>query len=373
MKGKGTAYFNSLNYSIANEDAAFELSLCQSLQPRKILAICGSGARFLPLASTGPEKITALDLATQQLALADLRRSLMQSCPLDTYLRFFGYPPYSPHEHKAERAALFAGLDIQPETRAYFRRLFRRIDWDGLLYQGRWEKTFIGVPKRVRRLIGPVYDSIFKFKDLAEQHSFFSKKLKDPLWSSVPAGVLMLIGNATFFNAALYRGNFVRKNIPESYFDFYAHAFRRLFYNGLTRENFFLQICFLGRLQYPEGNPVEVHPEVYQKAQEALRSGTRIELTASDVLNFASTTEERYDFVSLSNVPSYLSGAAESNYLQRLTRCLNRGALVVVRCYLRIPQSTDSTGFVDVSQDYSELAAREKMQMYRIIVYKYVG
>lgn len=369
----GNAYFNSLNYSIANEDVAFELAICRQVKPKKILAICGSGARFLPLASTQPEKITALDLATQQLALADLRRSVMQHYPLQDYLRFFGYPPYSTHEFKAERAALFSELDIKPSTRTYFQQLFRQINWDGLLYQGRWEQTFIGIPKKVRLLVGTAYDNIFQFKTMEEQDRFFAEKLKDPIWTSVPAAVLMLMGNATFFNTVLYRGSFVRKNIPESYFDFYSSAFRRLFANGLTRENFFLQICFLGRLQYPEGNPLEVHPDVYPLAQEALQAGTTIELMERDVLGFAARTTEKYDFVSLSNVPSYFSGAPESNYLQSLARCLNRGAIVVVRCYLRIPQGTDTSGYVVVSHDYRELAALEKMQMYRIIVYRYVG
>jgi len=369
----GNAYFNSLNYSIANEDVAFELGICRRIKPRKILAICGSGARFLPLASTQPEKITALDLATQQLALADLRRSVMQHYSLQDYMRFLGYPPYSTHEYKAERAALFSELDIHAETRRYFQQLFRQINWDGLLYQGRWEQTFIGIPKKVRLLVGTAYDNIFQFKTQDEQDRFFAEKLKDRLWASVPAAVLMLMGNATFFNTVLYRGSFVRKNIPDSYFNFYSSAFKRLFANGLTRENFFLQICFLGRLQYPEGNPLEVHPDVYPLAQKALQGGTQIELVERDVLGFAAKTQDKYDFVSLSNVPSYFSGAAESNYLQSLTRCLNRGALVVVRCYLRIPQGTDTSGFVDVSHEYEELAAKEKMQMYRIMVYKYVG
>ncbi|WP_141735255.1 DUF3419 family protein [Oligoflexus tunisiensis] len=369
----GNPYFNSLNYSMANEDAAYELGICRQIHPKKILAICGSGARFLPLASTGPEKITALDLAPQQLALADLRRTLMQHQPLEHYLRFMGYPPYSTEAFRTERAALFGELDLRSETRSYFAELFRQINWEGLLYQGRWEQTFIGIPKRLRKVVGTAYDSIFEFTSQEEQDRSLAAKLKDPIWCSVPAAVLMLMGNATFFNTVLYRGSFVRKNIPDSYFDFYSRAFKRLFANGLTRENFFLQICFLGRLQYPEGNPVEVHPDVYPLAQRALQNGTAIELIVRDILSFAAKAQDKYDFVSLSNVPSYFSGAPESNYLQSLARCLNRDALVVVRCYLRIPQGTDTSGFVDVSHEYEELAAREKMQMYRIFVYRYVG
>lgn len=366
-------YFNSLNYSIANEDIAFELSLCKAIRPRRILAICGSGARFLPLAATRPEHITAIDLAPQQLALADLRRSLMQTVSLDEYQQFLGYPPYDTVSHKEERQALFTRLDLKPTTRRYFEQLFARINWEGLLYQGRWEQTFIGIPNRVRLLVGDAYDGIFDFTDKEKQDTFFAEKLQSRLWKSVPAAVLMLMGNKTFFNTFLYRGSFVRKNIDEGYFEFYSKAFLRLFANGLTRENFFLQICFLGRLKYPEGNPLEAQASVYPDAQKALQAGTSIHLVESDVLSFAASSDERYDFVSLSNVPSYFSGAPEKNYLQTLARCLNPRALVVVRCYLRVPEGTDMSGFVDISHEYKDLAAREKIQMYRILVYRYQG
>ncbi len=369
----GENYFQSLNYSIANEDVSFELDICRQTQPKKILAICGSGARFLPLASVHPQRITALDLAPQQLALAELREVLMKKVSLDDYLKFFGYPPYDTDQHHKERETIFHSLSLQPATRDYFLNFFNILKWAGPLYQGRWEKTFIAIPKLLRKWVGRRYDAIFDFHDQIQQDLFFAKKLRDPLWKLLPGAVLFFIGNATFFNAVLYRGSFVRKNIPGSYLDFYSGVFRRLFANGLTRENFFLQICFLGKLKFPEGNPPEVHPPIYAASQQALQQGTQIDRIQNDVLSFATETSERYDFVSLSNVPSYFSSPAEQNYLQVLARCLNPNALVVVRCYLRIPENTDTLGYEDVSLQYQELAAKEKMQVYRIIVYKFNG
>lgn len=366
-------YFNSLNYSLANEDVAFELAICRQLKPNHILTICGSGARFLPLASVQPQRITALDLAPQQLALAELRQVLMQNYPLDDYLRFFGYPPYTTDDNQDQRRELFETLPLRAPTREYFLELFSRLNWKGLLYEGRWEKTFTGIPKRLRKVIGGAYDNIFNFFDQEAQDRFFAKKLQDPLWKLIPGAVLLLVGNASFFNAVLYRGNFVRKNIEETYFQFYSGVFRRLFANGLTRENFFLQICFLGRLKFPEGNPVEVHPAVYQAAQQAMQAETQVDFVLSDVLSFSEQTKHRYDFVSLSDAPSYFTGEAERNYLQALSRCLNRGARVVVRHYLHIPEQTDTTGYNDVSEEYRDLAAQEKMQVYKIFVYEYIG
>ena len=68
-------YFNDLNYSLANEDTRLELDLCKTYKPKAILSICGSGGRFLPLLAAGtPKKIVALDLAPQQLHLAEMRK-----------------------------------------------------------------------------------------------------------------------------------------------------------------------------------------------------------------------------------------------------------------------------------------------------------
>jgi S-adenosylmethionine-diacylglycerol 3-amino-3-carboxypropyl transferase len=366
-------FFNTLNYSMANEDSTFEWSICQSLKPRRILAICGSGARFLPLAATGPEVITAIDLAEQQLALGELRSELMKQSPLEDYLQFFGYPPFTTTAHRDMRAALLADLRLSDATRRYFKEHFRQNNWQGLLYEGRWEKTFTGIARKVRSIVGSRYDEIFAFQSLEEQKRYFDAKLQDPLWKMVPGLTLMFVGNATFFNAVLYGGRFPRKNLPESHFRFYVDRFSRLFYNGLTRENFFLQICFLGRLLYPEGNPLEVKAEVFAASQEALRQGTKIECVVSDLATFPQKARERYDFVSLSNVPSYLSGAMERNFLSQLKRCLQPGAIVVARYYLRIPEGLDTAGFADITEQYKVPAFAEKMQVYNIAVYRYEG
>jgi S-adenosylmethionine-diacylglycerol 3-amino-3-carboxypropyl transferase len=181
------------------------------------------------------------------------------------------------------------------------------------------------------------------------------------------------VGNATFFNAVLYGGRFPRKNLPGSHFRFYVNRFSRLLYNGLTRENFFLQLVFLGELRHPEGCPIEVKPEIYKASQAALQGHTEIEFVAKDLLTFTEETQEKYDFVSLSNVPSYFSGDMERTFMSRLKACLNPGAIVVVRCYLRIPEGTDFSGYEDITSQYQEAALAEKMGVYNIMVYRFIG
>jgi S-adenosylmethionine-diacylglycerol 3-amino-3-carboxypropyl transferase len=368
------SYFNELNYSLANEDSRLELHLVQQIRPAKILSICGSGGRFLPLAASFPAKIVALDIAPQQLALAELRAQTMRQLDFEDYCRFWGFPPYHPQQHHEWRRQLFPSLRLSDATQAYFQKLFEIQKWQGLIYAGKWEQTITGTNRLLRKIVGGRYDEIFGFRTMEEQRNYFDRVLKNFWWKLFPRLVLLLVGNATFFNALLYRGHFVKKNIPENTFSFYRKVYRRLFYNGLTRENFFLQLSFLGELRFPEGNPIEAQPEVYAAMREALlQERVQIEHQRADFIAYTRTCQEKFDFVSLSDVPSYFAGSAERNYLQELSRCLNPGAIVVVRCYLRIPENCDTNGYEDVSSHYDTLIMSEKMQVYRIYIYRYKG
>ena len=370
---KATKYFKHLNYSLANEDTTLELRLCQQHKPKHILSICGSGGRFLPLFAAHPASVVALDLAEQQLYLAEMREESMRKLSYNDFLAFWGYPPYAPGVMTRERQTWFRSFQLSDAAREYCAELLQRHRWHGLIYAGKWERTFIGVAKVIKHLIGDRYDEIFAFDQVQSQQDYFDEKLANNRWKFVPRLVLRIFGNAAFFNAVLYKGHFVRKNIDEGYYDFYRQAFRRLFANGLTRHNFFLQLCFLGVLRFPEGNPVEADPAVFALVQAALRKGQPTKRVQSDLLAYAASTTERFDFVSLSDVPSYFAGDVERTYLQQLKVCLNPGALCVVRCYLRIPEGTDLTGFRDVTADYAALIAAEKTQVYRIFIYQYLG
>lgn len=366
-------YFNDLNYSLANEDTRLELDLCKIYKPKSILSICGSGGRFLPLLAAGPKKIVALDLAPQQLYLAEMRKMVILECTFDSFLLFWGFPPYKTTENRAKRKAIFESLTLSAECRKYFEELFASNDYEGLIYKGKWERTIIGVPKLLRRVVGNRYDKMFEFKTQAEQDAFMNDKLNDKIWKLVPRGVVLLLGNAAFFNAFLYRGHFVKKNIPDTYYDFYRLAFRRLFFNGLARENYFLQLCFLGELRFPEGSPVEALESVFNASKETLKKDPEIKLVLDNVLEYSRKSDEKFDFVSLSDVPSYFQGEDERQYMQGLKRNLNKDAVVVMRAYLRVPEGTILTDYEDISETHRLLIDKEKVQMYKTFIYRFKG
>ena len=267
---------------------------------------------------------------------------------------------------------MFRELNLSGGARSYFLELFNSINFASLLYEGKWEKTFTGVPKLLRRIVGTRYDEIFRFTDLKEQNAYFDRELNHQAWLIVPRLVLRAFGNAAFFNAFLYKGSFVKKNLSETHFEIYRNAFRKLFYQDLTRSNFFLQLIFLGHLYYTEGNPIEAHQEIFSAVKESLKE-KKVTLKQSDLLKIAAEDTQKFDFVSLSDVPSYFSGEVEVNYLQTLAQGLNEGALVVVRCYLRVPEGTVLDGYDDVTAQYQDLVKAEKTQIYTTFIYRYRG
>lgn len=370
-------YFSALNYSLANEDTEFELELARREGAQAILTVCGSGGRSLPFLALAPERLDLVDLAGAQLLYAEVKAQTLASLTHEEYLLFWGFPPFSPEENRGVRQHLFSRLDLRAEVREFFSKVLISTEYQSPIYHGKWEIAYTGIPKNLRRIFGPrlarFYDALFQHHDLPSQRAFVRTALANRLWQAIPKALLLAFGNAHYFNAALYKGAMMEKNIPGSRYKLYRRAFIRAMTRGLARENFFLQLTFFGRLVYPEGNPPEAAASLHAKAKAAL-AHTKLRFLQQSIIPESSATQHtRYDFVSLSDVPSYFRGAMEQQYLQMLRPTLLPGAVVVVRCYLRIPEGTNTQGFSDISAHYQELIDREKTQMYRIFVYRYTG
>ncbi len=369
---KSKEYFSKLNYTLANEDSTLEVEMVKQLKPKNTLTVCGSGGRALPLLVGTSEKLVCADLSENQLWLAELREETIRRFSFREFCLFWGFPPYEVSENKKGRQEMFQTLELSRDAKDYFLQLFTSLEWQGLLYEGKWEKTFTGVPKFLRKFLGDRYDHVFNFTNVENQKTFFDRELTKLSWVFIPRMVLRAFGNAAFFNAFLYKGHFVKKNVPETHYEYYRQAYRKLFYLGLNRENFFLQLTFLGKLVYPEGNTIEATPEVFAAMKKVIDK-REIIYKKGDLLSVGESTKDKFDFVSLSDVPSYFDAATDANYLQRLKKGMNPGAHAVVRCYLRVPEGTDLTGFKDVSTEFQHLIDSEKTQIYRIFIYRFEG
>lgn len=377
---KNPSYFSGVNYSLGNEDTSFEYALQQKLNPKKILSVCGSGSRFLPflaMSDVVPEKIVAVDLSVEQLQLTQLKMETYRSFDYDQFLLFWGFPPYEWRENAQKRKLMFEALPLKDQKiRDLGQSLLERSEYQSIIYSGKWEQTFRKISKLARRTLASNFHEIFECKNLKEQREFFQKKFTKARLHAL----LLLLGNATLFNSLLYKGSFVNKNIDESYYGYYTKAFDYIMENLPVRENFFMQLCLFGHIICPEGIPIDSRPHLFPLIKDnLLKAKTQIELVQGDLVGVlksygekAEEDRDRFDFVSLSDVPSYFSGDLEKNFMQEIRGGVSDGGVLVLRSYLKVPEC-NLKGFKEITNKFKKEISREGLQMYRIQVFQKIG
>lgn len=351
-------YFDDLNYTLGNEDSSLEFSVLPR-NTNHVLAIAGSGSRILPLLAKHPKQLTCIDTSSPQLYLTELRIETLKSLEYDEFIAFWGYPPHS--LSPVDRKKVFQRLNLSKATHRFINDLFKENKWKSLLYLGKWERTFITLSKINKLITGKKASELFYQKSTNEYFSY----LKNSFPHKTLAFVVFILGNASVFNALLYKGHFPKKNIPETMPKFYLKAFYRLFNQGLARNNFFLQLLFFGKLIFPEGNPIECNKRIFLLAKTGVNNAKIIYLRG-DIINEITKIVDLIDFISFSDVPSYFTGVVEKNYLQDIYPYLSPHALVAIRYYLHIPEGAIMKGYKDVSKNYSDQINKEKVQMYLI-------
>lgn len=355
------AYRNALNYSIGEEDPRVEQSLIPA-ERATLLAVAGSGARIVPLLTRRPAKIVCADVAVAQLALAALRIALVRRSCHEDFLRFLGYRPgMSP----AERQAHFDSLALPDDLEPHARRLLESIRWQAPLYAGRYETMLIRLSRINALFTGAAGRGIFDCGTLSAQRDYYARTFPRQRWESVVA----LLGNATVMNGLLYRGDCPASHTGATV-AVYRALFERLFTRQPARRSCFLQMLFFGRLEYEEGFPLECDADVFTLAQQAA-ARCEIDYRQADVFACLQPNE-RVDFCSLSDVPSFLDEATAANALQSLRPHLAPGAVVVARGHLRYV-APDADGFADIAGDYRDLIEDERTGLWRFGIFQLKG
>ncbi len=357
----GSQYFRELNYTLTNEDSLLERNILP--EPcTHAWVVCGSGGRVLPLLKNGLRRLAVVDLSAPQLALCDLRLSLLRVLDHPDYLGFFSYPGGS-EVSPQDRESIFMDLKLRPSSRRYLEARLKSAGFRSPLLEGRWERTFIGFSKLARLMLGAGrIERLFACTNVSEQEELVRRE-----WSGLPwKALIALAGNARTFNSLLYSGDFPVNNTGVGYVTYYQRAFDRLFAQGLARDNFFLQLTLLGELRFSSGLPPEADPVIYREARQAL-SGIELEWIEGDLVSGLERAKG-VDFVSFSNVASYFNPPVEQEFLQRIGKGLLPGARVVLRHYLHRPEGLVRQGFQDITSAFRESIALERMQMYEVEV-----
>jgi S-adenosylmethionine-diacylglycerol 3-amino-3-carboxypropyl transferase len=359
-------YFNTLNYTLANEDTTLEVEMVRKLKSSSVLAIAGSGGRSLPLAIEGVERLSYVDMAQEQIYFVQLKELTLKKLEHEEYLRFWGYAPYRDDSSRRWRQQQFYKLNLPSEAASYLEGAFDHHGWVSLLYTGKWERTFYKFSRVALLLMGRErLDRFLLFDNIEDQKNYFYGEFNQKRWRMV----LRMLGNASIFNALLYKGSFVKKNIPEGHFEFYQKVFSRLFETHLVVENYFLQMCLYGRIVDQRGNLIETQKPLFDQLQGNL---THVALSpqCGNVLEILGGMSEEFDFFSFSDVPSYFSGNTEREFMQMIRPAIKSGGVVVNRYYLKICQEVNLDGFEEITPDFDDLIALEKVQVYNIKVYR---
>jgi S-adenosylmethionine-diacylglycerol 3-amino-3-carboxypropyl transferase len=359
----GNKYFSGLNYTLGNEDTSVEIALINQLLPKNVFTICGSGGRSLPLLNKKCESITLADLSLEQLFLAELRYYSYKHLSYEDFCLFWGYYPFKPEDHHNKRRDLFRSFDISPKAYAFLSQVFHEINYESLLYLGKWERTFTFFAKINRIALGKDFDRILRFDSLDDQKYYYHHHFPMTKWK----GILHVLGNKTMFNALLYKGDFIQKNSPLTHFQYYFNAFDRLFTTDLAQKSFFLHLCFYGKINSLAGVPIEAQKDAHQRIQE---SKGQVFYVQEDFVSHLAVGKKKYDFLSLSDVPSYFSGELERDFMQKIKPSLEVGAIVVTRYYLRKSECL-LDGYLDITDKYKNFLELEKVQMYDIKIYQY--
>lgn len=348
-------YFQSLNYSMANEDTNLEFELARKMNAKSILTVGGSGARALPFLALPLEKLTIVDISPDQLLFVELKLQTIKQLEHKDAITFWT------SEEASARDAVFQKLKLEQKFQDFYHYHAKKNPKLAPLYWGKWEKTF----RTFSKLVGLFFpkntrEAAFKTDKPFE---FFRDHIQGFKWDTL----LKIIGNKAMFNSILYKGSFIQKNSELSYFEYYSQAFERLFALDVKRSHF-LQLCFCGKVVRDEGLPIEFDPYIFEKIK-----ASQVTPHYSQGSVFERPEATQYDFVSLSDVPSYLSGEMEKNYLQMIKKNVANSGVVVNRFYLRTTENTNESGYKNITQDHSGLISQELVQMYLVQLLQKTG
>lgn len=355
-------YFKNLNYSLGDEDSSIEYNILEHNQ-NHIMGIAGSGGRILPLLARNPNKLTCVDILDEQLFLTEMRCAAIKLLDYVNFKAFLGYPPIE--MSPLERKRIFRQLELSEKAKFYLEKVFEKAGWSEIIYIGQFEKTLITLSKINRVITGKQGQMLFDNNNLSDQVKYLNTHFPRHRWNLV----LRLLANTSVLNSLLYKGDFPKKNIPGSHFENFKRIFDQIFYQMDVNKSFFAQLCFFGKLINDRANPIEVNKGVFDAAKQGLKK-CKVTYINGDIMAVIQKSElKSLDFISLSDVPSFMKGDSELNYLQLTRPHLANSGKVVVRGNLRVTDPVKE-GFEEIGSSYQELFKQESTQLWNINVYQ---
>ncbi len=353
-------FFESLNYSLGNEDSHIEAQL--SSNAHSILAIAGSGSRLVPLLSNNPKHMTVLDLSPVQLNFARIRIEAIKSLEFDEFLGFWGYQYLNP----SMRKSLFEKLKLPPPLKQFWSAREDQWLYEGWYGMGRWEQSLKKLGRTFSKWFHFDPEPLFTATSLEEQ-----KLINKSYWPEHRAKLFFkFAANNLILDRLLYKGHLLspgyeyEKNTSE----FLLKTFIRLFNTGIARNNFFLQWIFLGQVKYFENTLPETNLYWFTRAKN---SHTEINYQLNDALTFTLNSYP-FDSYSFSDIVSYMGPDSIEQLLVNIsTHTKNQKA--IFRSFLKHPRSPlefSSRGWSRIRHEEDFASESDRTGVYRFHIYE---
>ena len=362
-------FIENLNYTLSNEDTLIE----QKILPDKadnIFVVGGSGARVLPLLVKNPKTIYVSDLSMKQLFLVELRLQAALHLEYEDFLFFLGYRGACQDGgiDGNDRYTVFKSLPLSNECRLFWEEQKNIWIQRGFIGLGKWERHFQKLNLIFRKYLKFNMMEIFKAQSIEEQKELYKKYFKKVLFR----WFLKIFANESVFNKYLYKGSFPSAKKEGSrdklLWKFLEENLERIFTTTLVRKNYFFQLLFLGRIYFEEGLPLEAHRNTIDQIK---KSTSKIIYTQGDLRE--RLKEDRWDFISLSDVISYLPQEEANCFLKKISPQMNPSSKIVIRSFLKTPGNMDESGFKREPPLEEWAFQQDSTSVYNFNIYTYTG
>ena len=175
-----TLMFKGFVYNQIWEDPAVDLDALKLGPEHRLITIASGGCNVLNYLAAGPQRVIAVDLNPNHVALTRLKLQALEHLPdHESFFRFFGIA-----KDKANRKVFdnFLAERLDKQTRRYWERRMplhgRRINMFARnLYRYGLLGRFIGVLHTVAKLNGKRLQDILSARDVAEQRVLFERTI----------------------------------------------------------------------------------------------------------------------------------------------------------------------------------------------------
>lgn len=346
---------------ISSEDSQVEVLLAQEFQRKKGLFYAGNGFRSLSSLSANFDHISIFSRQVSELYLIELQAETYRKLSYQDFLFFWGLPPYGERRRGRKRERLFLQFELTADAKNTFMDLYSERSWEPLQLTGLVSDPFVKLHQVIRLTLGKEYDEIFKFDSLKEQRDFYEKGFPHKKWKLA----LKLLSNSEILNKFLSPQGRSLKSLQSPY-EFFEQTFDHLFKSGLARENFFLQLCFYGRVIYSEGLPYEAQRETFHKIKKHLEQPDSLTLLCESDLEHFNT--QRYDYISLGNAYSDKEELVHE-IDQKFTHLLSDDGLLSHRVSFN-SQVSRLRKLRNITKKNSSLIKKDKTPMHRFSLYQ---